>query len=318
MVSRQDVEMAYRLIMGREPESEASIEGHIRGHSSVADLRRTFFASEDFRTAVIPGIPAAGKPLDWPPIAVQTEVTPAQLQEMVARVERNFRHMGETEPHWSVLTSDRYKADKISETEREFFASGRGVVDEFRAAAARAGIDIRKLPSVLELGCGVGRSTIWLAQAFPKVFAADVSAPHLRIAAEAAAGHHRTNIEFLHVDSIARLGELPVFDVFFSIIVLQHNPPPLICHMLRIVLSKLKPGGVAYFQIPTYARGYSFDATRHLSVPVALGVPEMHVVPQSVLFGLIGEAGCRLLEMREDDASGGTFISNRVLLQKVG
>ena len=99
--------MAYRLIMGREPESEASVMGHVQGHASVEELRRTFFGSEEFRTQVIPGIPAAGKPLGWPPIAVQTEVTPAQLQEMVARVERNFRHMGETEPHWSVLTADR-------------------------------------------------------------------------------------------------------------------------------------------------------------------------------------------------------------------
>ena len=190
-------------------------------------------------------------------------------------------------------------------------------MDELRATAARTGIDIRKLKSVLELGCGVGRSTIWLAEVFPQVFAADVSAPHLRIAAEAATAFRRRNIEFLHVDSIARLAELPAFDAFFSIIVLQHNPPPLICHMLRIVLGKLNPGGIAYFQIPTYARGYSFDAARHLSIPIALGVPEMHVVPQPVLLQLIADTGCRVLEMREDDASGGTFISNRLLVGRV-
>jgi len=316
MVSRQDVEMAYRLILGREPDSEESLRGHMANHESVDQLRHTFFGSEEFRTAVRPEL-VSGKPLVWPPIPVETEVSPAQLQEMIARVERNFRHMGETEPHWSVLTYDRYKAENIATTEREFFDSGRGVVDEFRATAARSGVDLRAIRSVLELGCGVGRSTIWLAQMFPKVFGADVSEPHLKIAAEAARAFGHANIELLHVDTIARLADLPPIDGFFSIIVLQHNPPPLICHILRTVLGKLNPNGVAYFQIPTYARGYTFDAGRYLATPVALGEPEMHVVPQAALLDLITQAGCRLLELREDDASGGSFISNRVLVKKV-
>lgn len=310
--------MAYRLIMGREPDSEESIQGHMASHESLTQLRGTFFSSEEFRTQVIPGIPSAGKPLDWPPIRVETEVPATQLQAMIARVEQNFRHMGETEPHWSVLTDDRYKAENIANTEAEFFESGRGVVENFRATAARAGVDVGAIKNVLELGCGVGRSTIWLARTFPKVFGADVSAPHLKLAAEAAQAFRCSNITFLHVDTIARLDDLPAIDGFFSIIVLQHNPPPLICHILRTILGKLNPRGIAYFQIPTYARGYAFDAARYLSVPVALGVPEMHVVPQAALLDLIYQAGCRLLELREDDASGGTFISNRLLIQKAG
>jgi SAM-dependent methyltransferase len=317
MVSRQDVEAAYRFIMGREPDTEAAIEGHMKAHDSVEALRRTFFRSKEFRTRVIPGIPEVGKPLDWPPIMVKTEVTPAQLREMVARVETNFRHMGENEPHWSVLTAERYKAENISQTEAEFFASGREDVDKLQITAARCGVDLQRLKNVLELGCGVGRSTIWLAKVFPQVLAADVSAPHLLLATKAAATYERTNIQFLHVDTIARLSEMPAFDAFFSIIVFQHNPPPLICHMLRTVLGKLNPGGIAYFQIPTYTLGYSFDPEAYLSVPAVLGVPEMHVVPQPVLLGLVAEAGCRVLEMREDGATGGPFISNRLLLQKV-
>ena len=308
--------MAYRLIMGREPESEASVMGHAQGHASIAELRRTFFGSEEFRVQVMPGLPAAGKPLDWPPIQVETEVTAAQLQEMVTRVERNFRHMGETEPHWSVISEERYKAAQIPALEREFFESGRGVAREFMATMARCGLDPRQFHNVFELGCGVGRTTIWLAEKFDRVVGADVSAPHLRLAEQAGAAYGRRNIEWLTIDSVARLSRLPQFDAFFSIIVLQHNPPPLIRHILRVVLGQLAPGGVGYFQLPTHGLGYRFNVAEYLQTPVQLGVPEMHLLPQQVLLDVIAETGCRLLELREDGAAGPEFVSDRVLLWK--
>ena len=47
---------------------------------------------------------------------------------------------------------------------------------------------------------------------------------------------------------------------------------------------------------------------------------EMHYFPQAALFDLIAAQGCRVLEMREDDAIGLSVIavSNTVLLQKSG
>ena len=48
-VSREDVVSAYRLILGREPESEDVIRTHL-AHRSLADLRATFLESrEEFR-----------------------------------------------------------------------------------------------------------------------------------------------------------------------------------------------------------------------------------------------------------------------------
>jgi len=47
MVSREAVVWAYRLILGREPESDAFVEGHCRTES-IATLRRGFFESEEF------------------------------------------------------------------------------------------------------------------------------------------------------------------------------------------------------------------------------------------------------------------------------
>jgi SAM-dependent methyltransferase len=315
MVARHEVEMAYRLIMGREAGNEQAIEGHMRSSATLDDLRRVFLASDEFRERVVPTMPP-GKPLNWLPIHVDTQVSSHQLNEMIARVERNFRHMGETEPHWSVISAEKFKSANIKQTRAEFFASGEGVVHDFLFAAARCGAGVNSAGTCFELGCGLGRSTIWLAKKFAKVIGADVSAPHLELGRQAMAEFQCPNVDLVQVDKIGMLEKLPKFDAFFSIIVLQHNPPPLIRHMLQIILQKLNPGGLAYFQVPTYGLNYEFKIDAYLSNDVQLGVPEMHVLPQTEIFALAKASGCRVLEVREDGASGWRFISNRLLIQK--
>jgi SAM-dependent methyltransferase len=110
---------------------------------------------------------------------------------------------------------------------------------------------------------------------------------------------------------------MPRFDVFFSLIVLQHNPPPLIAFLLRTLLNKLEPGGLAYFQVPTYRFGYRFDPDAYIASELKLGVPEMHVLPQHVVLRIADEAGCRPLEVREDPSGSYDLISQRFLLHKV-
>lgn len=46
----------------------------------------------------------------------------------LAHVEKCWRKLGETEPHWSVLTDPAYAADRIGDTERDFFDTGRGML----------------------------------------------------------------------------------------------------------------------------------------------------------------------------------------------
>ena len=257
------------------------------------------------------------KPLDWPPIRVDVRVSHAQLDAMIKRVEANFQHMGEVEPHWSVLSADRFLAANIAATEVEFFRSGREPVTNFIATLERSGLAANEFPTCFELGCGVGRSTIWLAEHFRNVIAADISAPHLKLAESAAARWQRQNVDFLLANRVGSIEVAPPFDIFFSVIVLQHNPPPIIRALLSSAFDRLPPRGVAYFQVPTYRLGYTFDADAYLASPINLGTPEMHVLPQPELHRLIAERGCRVIEMREDGAAGGHNVSNRILVQKL-
>lgn len=256
--------------------------------------------------------------LDWPPISVETNASDEDLQRMIAGVEGTFQGLGEVDPYWAVLTDDRFRSEHIETTRDEFYATGaNGIQTVLRSVERNGGIANAKA-TCFELGCGVGRSTIYLAEKFDRVIAADVSLPHLAVTRQAAQLYGRTNIETRHVGKLSELDALPEFDFFFTVIVLQHNPPPVIAMLLRKLLSKLKPGGMAYFQVPTYIRGYEFDVASYLARPVT--DIEVHCLPQMQLFKILEQTGCKLLEFREDTAAGGdisTVLSNTVIARRI-
>src|SRR4051794_13652195 len=48
MVSSDDVRAAYQFILGREPENDDVVSEHARRYQSIADLRASLLASEEF------------------------------------------------------------------------------------------------------------------------------------------------------------------------------------------------------------------------------------------------------------------------------
>ena len=72
-------------------------------------------------------------------------------------------------------------------------------------------------------------------------------------------------------------------DLVYSVIVLQHNPPPVIHMLVRAFLKALNPGGVAYFQVPTYRVGYRFSPGEYLeNEGKTHAMMEMHVIPHII------------------------------------
>jgi SAM-dependent methyltransferase len=237
---------------------------------------------------------------------------------MLGFVKATWEHLGRTEPHWSVLAAPQFKPDQIAGTVDDFYGSGDGDFGLFRNAAQRCNVELPGDGTCFELGCGVGRVTIWLAQGFRKVIAADISASHLAIAESAIARSGRSNIELRLLDRPEVLEQLPAVDAFYSVIVLQHNPPPVMRWLLRTILLKLKPGGLAFFQLPTIGGSYAFDATAYLSQRPDSTVMEMHVLPEEVVMEVLRETGCELLEAREHDCIGDpAWLSQTFLVRKV-
>jgi SAM-dependent methyltransferase len=294
---------AYRLLLNREPESEAIVAEHVAGSPDISRLREAFIGSGEFRAQV----PAALKIVlsgEEPARTVETGGDPALLERLFDHVNRSWHHLGETDPYWSVLTSPQYRGQPLQEDISRFFASGAGDVTRLTSALARLGIPLDGNGTCIEYGCGLGRVTRHLAPLFARTVGVDISSAHLKLARELADAAGIGGIEWLHLDAIDRLSTLPEADFIYSMIVLQHNPPPVIEKVLVAFARLLKPGGIAYFQVPTYRVDYEFRLAGYLRDQVGRKEMEMHAFPQARVFEIFAEAGSVPLSVVEDGATG--------------
>jgi SAM-dependent methyltransferase len=236
---------------------------------------------------------------------------------MGARIAAAWRRLGTTEPHWSVLAAEEFRSARIAEYEPAFYDTGAYDADLLKSALRRCGGRIESLDTCLEYGCGVGRATWKLAPLFRRFVACDISDTHLELARRWSTRCGVHNVEFRRIESPLQPLSGLQYDVFFSRMVLQHNPPPLMAATLSAALGALRPGGFALFQLPTYGRGYGFRVSEYLA-SAEDGRIEMHCLPQAAVFQLARTAGCEVLDVREDWDTGQreTYVSNTFVLRR--
>ena len=233
-------------------------------------------------------------------VAQRIDVDASDEQRVAAfdRIRSTWEHLGASDPHWSVLTAPQFRSDRLEEHRTEFDELGRRHARDLVDILRRHGVNDVDRRTCLEYGCGVGRTTRWLAEAFDHVTGYDISKHHLGIAEQYLVD--RKNATLRLVNDVADLN-LASADVVYSVIVLQHNPPIIIDAILGQLLDAIAPGGIAVIQIPTYASGYVFDLEAYLAAPPEQpDEMEMHVLPQHRVFSRIRDHGCELLEVFED------------------
>ena len=145
----------------------------------------------------------------------------------------------------------------------------------------------------------------------------DVSASHLGIAREALERRGLTNVRTHLLETIEGVDALPPVDLVYSVIVLQHNPPPVIRALFAGLLGRLNPRGVAVIQVPTYMpAGYRFDLEEYERTGGK--DMEMHPLPQREAFAIAKAAGVDVLEVLEDSWTGigAGARSNTFVLQR--
>ena len=312
---------AYRLILGREPESSAIARDHARQSGSLQALRERFLECSEFTQRYRTVERERGRNVSvFPPCAIQTQVDAETGARLFEHVARSWTRFGKAEPYWSVMSEPQYLMKQIGENREAFLESGRENVERLLATLRRNGISLDSRWEVLELGCGLGRNSRWLAPLFQRIFAVDVSPSHLRLAQSLNAdAPQAARIEWIALERPDGIEALPQCDLFFSMIVLQHNPPPLIGRLLEAAAEKLRPGGFAFFQVPTYQRGYSFDPESYLALRADEPDIEMHAFPQAEVFRIFRDRGCVPLEVFEDGLSGhrDNHRSNTFLFRKL-
>ena len=178
---------AYRTFLNREPESEEAIRNHTEKHRSAENLLGAFLNCEEFRNKASKRYGdhmvrvAAGYRQQLNHIDVN--VSSEDFSRIFARIKDQWTALGKSEPYWSVLTNDRFRMSSIQKTKGDFYASGAGsdkLVDIF---CQRTDV-VRPSGVCLELGCGVGRVTGFLAKRFDHVIAFDISQGNFDIARE--------------------------------------------------------------------------------------------------------------------------------------
>ena len=237
-------------------------------------------------------------PLHFPPLDIELDATPDQLAHMLHHIGRRWSQMGEDWPHYSVLSYEQYLPRNLAGSIDDFWAAGRGEAGVAMTLLDHLGFAKPQRRICVEYGCGVGRVTIPLAEQFAELHAYDISANHLVLAQQRAETVGAGNVRFHHCGN-GVLEPLTPCDFFYSRLVFQHNPPPVMRELVQLALASLRPGGIAIFEIPVYLTGYRFHIDDYLDNPPKEPM-EMHCLPQREVFSLAAAAGCLLIEVRED------------------
>ena len=255
-------------------------------------------------------------PLYLPALPIESVATSHELALCIAKIKTVWEHLGAAKPHFSVLSGEQFLPENLDSSVDSFWASGRNEAAIMRQTLARHGFTTLADSTSVEYGCGVGRVTMAFSGMFASVHAYDISTNHLAIARQRADELAIDNVIF-HACSEHFLDEIVPCDFFYSVIVLQHNPPPIIAELVKKALASLKAGGIAIFQVPTYIVGYRFMLDEWLNADHTLDM-QMHCLPQEKIFTIISEADCKVLEVREDNWTGApdTYISNTFVVQK--
>lgn len=295
---------AYRWILGREPDPEG-LAYHIAlvesGGIDQPGLRHSFLSSPEFEARN--GAASISQALDGlmrqPPADIEHEVDADTLKKLADRVREQWTILGETEPHWSVLTNEAFRQTRLNDASlAEFYRSGANEANLLEIFEARTGTMTGR-GTCVELGCGVGRITRFLSERFERVIAIDISPGNLALCRAYMDEQGIENVETMQISGIEDLGALPDHDLFFSIIVMQHNPPPIQKAILRTILPK---SGAALFQTPATMPGYGFRASDHLAGDMR--VMDMHGLPRPVVLGEIKQAGLQIRDLCPDGFTG--------------
>jgi SAM-dependent methyltransferase len=240
---------------------------------------------------------------------VSLETSEAELSALLEATAMAWTALGKTNAYWSVLTWDIFLNGL---DEGVFFRTGVADVSALKAWFGRSGYALADVSSIMELGCGVGRVTRALAEEVRCIVAVDISEPHIELAKQHVTGG--ADLTWVHLNRIDDLDGLPRVDLLYSVITLQHNPPPVALRVLEKALDRVTPGGFAFFQVPTYAKGYAFDIGTYK--PAAGGGMEMHFLPQWAVFRALAARDFEVLEVQEDTSAGGSDVLSHTFFAK--
>ena len=299
-IKKDIVVAAYRDFLQREPESLDVINLHAETATSPTELIKSIVSSEEFKRSVY--LAQVHKDYEQPIAAIDVEVSKPVMTQLMERVQREWRKLGENDPYWSVLSNEAFRNNKMSEQVRkQFLATGLESADLIERFEARSQVNPQR-GICFELGCGVGRVTYYLSKKFKTVIAADISPGNIELCKQNLESLGVKNVEYLLISDLSAYEAIPPFDFLYSIIVLQHNTPPVQRFIIDRLATKIRPGGRCLFQTAAWLPDYSFSVMRYLASPEE--VFELHAIPMPIVLRVLQARGIHLLEVSPDPLTG--------------
>jgi SAM-dependent methyltransferase len=314
LASHDDVVNCYRLFLGRDPESAEVVAHHLSSKPTIWGLVQAFTTSDE---AALFNIDRACAAICGRQDArgVDVHIPDDAAAKLNAHISEVWSKYGRENAFFSVLTNPDYLAKRITdEVKEDFYATGAIDVRFFDEVCQRNAIELPPSRTVLDLGCGVGRIGEHLAQRFESYVGVDISSEHLAIAQRRLHAKKLLNTQFSLLSD--ELKSTRQFDIFYSNIVLQHNPPPIIYRILDAFLPRLNSGGIGYFQLPCYLYNYSFNVADYLNGKGMRSDMEMHALPQRYVFELLAKHGLTPVEVIPNPRIGPIGYSYSFLASK--
>jgi 2-polyprenyl-3-methyl-5-hydroxy-6-metoxy-1,4-benzoquinol methylase len=160
-----------------------------------------------------------------------------------------WEEWGRCDPYYGVITDPRFKRSQITEeSRREFFESGANHVDYVMRTIRRCIAPDFTPQTVLDFGCGVGRTLIPFAKMAQQVIGADVSAAMLEEAKRNCDAQQLLNAKLIISDDLLST-TMDRFDLVHSFIVFQHIPSARGRLIFRSLLDRIAPAGVAAIHV---------------------------------------------------------------------
>ncbi|MEP7288283.1 MAG: methyltransferase domain-containing protein [Chloroflexota bacterium] len=159
--------------------------------------------------------------------------------------DKQWERFGREDPYFGVLTSERFRYDKLSDVAiSAFFESGENHIDGVLKTIQKH-VDSHFNPhECLDFGCGVGRLVIPLARRFPHVVGLDVSESMLAEAKKNCKHYDIHNVSLVQSDDDLK-NVNQTFDFIHSVIVFQHIDTRRGYHIAEQLIQRLNVGGIA-------------------------------------------------------------------------
>ncbi len=209
------------------------------------------------------------------------------LEKESSRMKRDWNARAEENARYYIHST------KTDQSEEEFDASGKYNVQTLvinDLITIMRGRDPKTM-SALEIGCGIGRMTRYLAEIFEHVHAVDISGEMIQMARKRLAdlpnvSCHETNGIDLSLFSDG------MFDFVFSFIVFQHIPSrEVILNYIRESYRVLKKGGVFKFQVQGCTNPQWLRAEKDTWHGVTITEEDVDTIAAKLGFTLMAKSG---------------------------